>query len=195
MSEKGYSYPYRQWITLAQDMIDCRLLKPKPPKPKKVPPSNICPIYFDNKAIEMINIPKIFRNPLLKECLSSAAENFEVPTIVYTLDKSIGSKIFNFNSFTTSLDVQAFVNDPTTLPCNCENSPFKDDYHDHIITGDLRIIENNKLRKLMTKGPKFRENKDLDFDTARSKIIEGIDSCISTYCTKNRLDQVLFNSW
>ena len=193
--EKGHSFPYRQWFGLAQDLIDCRLLKPKPTKPKKVPPSNICPIYFDNKAIEMINIPKIFRNPLLKENLPPPAKNFEVPTIVYSLNKTISSKIFNFNSFTTSLDVQTFINDPATLPCNCENSPFKDDYHGHIISGDLRIIHNNKLRKLMTKGPKFRESKELNFDVARTKILEGIESCVNTYCEKNRLDRVLFNGW
>ena len=30
-------------------------------------------------------------------------------------------------------------------------------YHGHIVTGDLRVIENKKLRNLICKGPNFRE--------------------------------------
>ena len=34
----------------------------------------------------------------------------------------------------------------------------------HIITSNLRVIKNNLLRKLFTKGPKFRESKPINFD-------------------------------
>ena len=37
--------------------------------------------------------------------------------------------------------------------CECEYYQFCDPYHKHIITRDLRIIYNFKLRKLMTKDP------------------------------------------
>ena len=40
-------------------------------------------------------------------------------------------------------------------PCNCENSEFCDP-EDDIITGDLRLVKNEKLKKLFTKGPNFR---------------------------------------
>ena len=37
----------------------------------------------------------------------------------------------------------------------------------HIMTSDLRVIKNNILRKLFTKGPKFIErSKPINFDKA-----------------------------
>ena len=35
---------------------------------------------------------------------------------------------------------------------DCTNSSFRHPHHKHVITGDLRIIKNNKLRELITKG-------------------------------------------
>ena len=31
--------------------------------------------------------------------------------------------------------------------CDCTNSSFRHPHHKHVITGDLRIIKNNKLRE------------------------------------------------
>ena len=36
--------------------------------------------------------------------------------------------------------------------CDCADSSFYDPDHKHIITGDLQIIKNNKLRKLLKMG-------------------------------------------
>ena len=45
----------------------------------------------------------------------------------------------------------------STDPCECEHSSFNDPDHKHIIAGDLRIVGNSKLQKLLTKGPNYRE--------------------------------------
>lgn len=46
-------------------------------------------------------------------------------------------------------------------PCDYQNSMFCDPDNKHIITGDLRVVENARLRKLLTKGPNYREPKIL----------------------------------
>ena len=50
--------------------------------------------------------------------------------ICYKLGDTIEKKIFNFNKFVAGLDVTSFINDPTTVPCSCENSPYHDHYHE-----------------------------------------------------------------
>ena len=40
------------------------------------------------------------------------------------------------------------------LPCNCTTPPFTDPNHGHIVTGDMHIVQNNELRKLLCKSPK-----------------------------------------
>ena len=76
-----------------------------------------------------------------------------------------------------------------SLPCDCMNSPYADSHHKHIITGNLNIVENSKLRKLFTKGPKFREPKFLDLVKAKEYIVDGLTECVHDWCESNALDQ------
>ena len=44
----------------------------------------------------------------------------------------------------------------------------------HIITGDLRIIEK-KLRKTISKGPNYRESKNINWKKSKGSIMQGLD--------------------
>ena len=56
-----------------------------------------------------------------------------------------------------SFDNNPFIQSEAILPCHCENLPFIDPEHGQILTGDLLIVCKNKHRKLITKGPKYKE--------------------------------------
>ena len=129
----------------------------------------------------MINLPRLLHSPTLLSSFPKQAGTYEVPTVVYKLEDSICSKIFNFNKFIKALDLDTFLQDETILPCNCEGSIFTDSHHKHIITGDLRLVTNNKLRKLLVKGPKYREPVTIDFDKAKEEIIASIDIVIDRW--------------
>ena len=43
--------------------------------------------------------------------------------------------------------------------CSCKNSNFINQYHGYIVTTDLKIIENDKLRKIINKRPYYGEPK------------------------------------
>ena len=90
---------------------------------------------------------------------------------MYKRGLPLSTKIFNFNHFVNTLDFDEFLLNP-------DNSPFSDKYHKHVVTADLRIIDNYHLRKLFTKGPKFRENKTINLEKAKSCILTGLNDCI-----------------
>ena len=194
-SNQQREFPFSQWYSVCLDMIDSRIMKDKPVKKKKVAPDNPCHILFDNKAIDIINLARILKSSKVTQTIPSCVKNFQKPTIIFNLKEPVGSKIFNFNKFSSSFDVKSFVKDPNTLPCSCANSSFKDPHHKHIVTGDLRIVENEKLRKLLSRGPKYRESKQLDFVSARKEIVLGIENCIKNYCDKYRMNISVLNGW
>ena len=109
--------------------------------------------------------------------------------IKYKLGLPLSTKIFNFNHFVSTLDLDEFLSNPGILPCKFNSSPFADKYHKHIVTGNLRIIDNNHLRKLFTKGPKFRETKPVNLEKAKSCILTGLDNCIDDLCNKNGISE------
>ena len=186
---------FSQWYSIIIDLIDSKLYKPRPPKVRKSAPSNTCHIFFDSKAVEKINLPKILNNPALSSAIPISANKFDKPTVVYKLSHNIGSKIFNFNKFVSSLNITEPINDLASFPCKCENSPYKDKHHGHVMTGDLGIIKNNKLRTLFAKGPKYREPKTLDWAKARESVRVGVNSCAEAWCNKHKKNEVLLKDW
>ena len=114
--------------------------------------------------------------------------------LVYTYVSSQVQNIF-FNKFFSNLDVKAFLQDNTILIYNCADSGFIDKDHQHIIIGDLRIVGNNKFRKLITKGPKYKETNNISWEKAKSTIIKGLNDCIDTWCSKHGIDKSLLMEW
>ena len=119
----------------------------------KKAPENICIINFVNKGIEHINISRILNLPEAVQSLpESLHEEEKLPKIVMKLGSSIRNKIMKYEATVRSIqhtdddDVSFTLNSESnsTFPCDCSNSSFCDPHHGHIVTGDLRIVENAK---------------------------------------------------
>ena len=78
----------------------------------------------------------------------------EPPIISYQYTNTVASKLFNFSSTLSILDITNYLSNPQH--CQCNTSKFCYEPHGHVITGDLMVIENVKLRELVAKGPKNR---------------------------------------
>ena len=192
LGSKSLDFPFSQWYSAALDIIDCRIYVIPPSKPKRSSPSNILRVKFCSKGIEAVNLPSILHDSDVLESIPSVANSFTPPTVVFSLDSAVGSKLFNFNKFVSSLDVDDFIKDPSKLPCNCGTSSFSNSHHGHIISGDLRLITNNKLRKLFTKGPKYRERKMIDWNNMETALLQSVRECAEIWCKKfKKSDKVL----
>jgi len=64
----------------------------------------------------------------------------------------------------------------------------------HIITGDLRIIENHKLRYLFSKGPNYREAKTFNLTKCKESVIISLDVTIIKLAEKYKLDRNIFTT-
>lgn len=175
------------FLKFVMDIIDTKLLVEKPTL-KKSPPKNVCVVKFDNKALESINLSKIFHLPDVVSTLPCDLQSVEsIPVVTYRLGPTIRNKILNYKDVVSSIYVDdeiSFV--PNSSSCCCESSSFCDPFHKHIITGDLRIVDNAKLRKLLTKGPNFREPKSLNFDKALKEITLSIEETVESLKSKTK---------
>ena len=175
--------------------METRLFVNKKDTPKNIKTTNKLNIFFINKGVEIINLPKILRSKIVSSKMPCSMSKDDIPMVTYKLQPPIRSKIFNHKKFVESLDINSFIQDENIIPCNCENSPYKDSEHGHIITGDLRIIRNNKLRKLITKGPKYREPTNISWDKAKSSILDGLNETVEHLSNKYGINKVQFSEW
>ena len=117
-----------------------------------------------------------------------------IPSVIFKLLPPIRSKILNYTETVNSIDVSDNNTYGTGIhSCTCTDSPYCDPQHGHIITGNLQIIQNNKLRKLLTKGPNYREAKAINWDKSREKIVEGLEECVTFL--QNRTNNTDYTEW
>ena len=180
-----------QWYHYILDIIDTKLLKtPEETKTKKAP-KNVVVIRFANKGLDDIHISKIFRSAEVVSLLPETLQNDEdIPICTMKLDSPIRSKILNYKE--TVLALQVIVDDDISfvenLPsCDLYNSEFWDLHHKHIVSGDLRVITNPKLRKLFSKAPNYREPKTLNYKKCEESIETAITSSIDILAAKYNL--------
>ena len=94
---------YSIWYKMALDIIETRIYKPPPTKPKRKVPKYRISIPFLNKAMDFINLPQIIRSNAAKESMPSILSDDDIPMIVYSLSQPIRSRILNYKKFFSDL--------------------------------------------------------------------------------------------
>ena len=111
--------------------------------------------------------------------------------LVYKYDKTIRNKIFNYKNTVENYN----NNDEKNMNCECAASPFIDKNHKHIVTGDLEIIENRRLRQLIEKGPNYREKKHINWKKTVSLLKRDIKLFIKKWSNNIGIAEDHFNEW
>ena len=105
----------------------------------------------------------------------------ELPIMSYTHTKAIANKTWIITSLTRIL--------------SCVNVTLQAIYINHVITGDLSIIPNSKLRDLIAKGPKCREPCKVDWDKNLSLLCEAVDQHALQWDKQEMVELSVLSSW
>ena len=101
-------------------------------------------IKFLNKAVDAINLKALLRSTSVTDKIPVYFRDKEPPIVSYEYTSTVASKLFNFAPTLSNLNVSEYLSNSQT--CQCKKSKFCYEPHGHVITGDLRVIENAKLR-------------------------------------------------
>ena len=111
----------------------------------------------------------------------------------YKLRAPIRSRILNYKVTVTSIDLAN--KSIEEYPCQCAQSIFCNPDHEHIITGDLRIVENSKLRSLFTKGPNYREPVNINYEKCLTEVATGITILAQKMIVDKKLPPGSLDEW
>ena len=148
----------QKWYLLALNIKEPKLHRHPLKRPLCKQPSNILKILLKiNKGVELLNIARIFNH------------------IIYTFSH-LHIHIFTNPyspkfSILTNVSIGTCIRDDSTLLCHCADSCVKDKDKGHILTQDLKIIDNNKLRKLSTGGTKYRKRMSIKLKETMSDLV------------------------
>ena len=147
-------------------------------------------VQYTNHWIEMINLNGIINSPELIDTIPRGARK-KLPTAVMKLKPTIRGRIFNYKDTVSDYT----VGQEEDLNCDCDDSPYKDAHHGHVITGNLQIVEDRRLRDLLRKGPNHREKEPLHWSLARKTLVQDIDTFITKWSGKTGRAESCYAEW
>ena len=75
------------------------------------------------------------------------------------------------------------------------NPSFAMNHMGHVITGDLRVIENAKLRQLVAKGPKYREPNRVNWKATETMFLESTDLYAKNWSKREQVELKYLSEW
>ena len=94
--------------------------------------------------MEFIDLHSIFKDNLVISSIPNYFNNSETPIICYKYNKPIRSAIFNFDKIVTDIDSN------TPASWNCQNSSYLYPSAEHVITGNLNVIPDTRVRNIIS---------------------------------------------
>ena len=86
---------------------------------------------------------------------------------------NISRIVFNSNQTLRNINLDDYRN--ASSSSDCQSSTFRYEPHGHVITWDLWIVRNRKLRRLLEKGPKYREQNNIDWHLNKEILTKAVD--------------------
>lgn len=81
------------------------------------------------------------------------------------------------------------------MECECSSSRLSDAHHGHVMTGNLDIIRDDKLKQLCSYDTKFREVPSLRRDDVKGKFRERVDELILKLVRKHKIPKNRLKCW
>ena len=176
------SAEYRVTVIIL-DIANYRLFRPVGSDVLAEKPKNFMKINFFSKAVDAIDLPALLRSTSVTDKIPLYFRDKKPPIVHYEYTSTVASKLFNFAPTLSNFNVSEY---PQT--CQCKESKFCYEPHGHVITGDLRVIENAKLKELVAKEPKYREPNRINWKATETMFLESIDLYAKNWSKREQVE-------
>ena len=156
-------------------------------------PKSFMQIKFLNKAVDAINLPALLPSTSVIDRIPVYAGDKEPPIVLCEYTTTVASKLFNFTSTLSNLNVSDYVFNPKTY--HSKESKLYYEPHDHVITGDLVLMENIELKELVVEGPNYRVPNRVNWKATETMLFEPIDLYAKRWSERKQAEVKYFFKW
>ena len=142
--------------------------------------------FFCNRGFEYINLSSVLNLDIVKNIFPGKLKIDKTPSVVNSFGKTMRNKTSNYKETLSSIDTNDDITNGTGIvKCDCQqHKDFVDENHGHVLTGDLKIITNSKLKKLVSKGADFVPM-TINWNKCKREIDIALDSSIERVVSTN----------
>ena len=148
-------------------------------------------VLFHNKGMDLIDLPEILNK---KEVLETIPKHLRgsTPVVSYRYRRTIAGRVFNCRKVVDDLDMDRGT---VGMTCNCGSSKYRYEPCGHVVTGDLGIIRDVKLRNLLRKGPMYREQNNINWNVNLKSCKEAVSSYVRKWAKRVNVDVRVLRDW
>ena len=68
-------------------------------------------------------------------------------------------------------------------------------FHDHVVTGNLKILPESRIRNIVSKGPKYRFPSHIDFNRCREEMAFALNDFSNRWCKRESVQCNALKEW
>ena len=145
-------------------------------------------LNYLNKLMDKIKFKSLLISNSSTERLPISKEHILKTGITYKYTNTIRNKITNYN--------QTVKNPDWNIECKCNRyADYIDEQNQHVITGDLNIIEDIPTREILEKGLNYRLKQTINKGKTLTAYTNCIESLIDKLSTTTNTPIELFSHW
>ena len=110
-------------------------------------------------------------------------------SFVINITNQLGLLFFNFNKIVSDIDSK------TPASWDCQNSNYLYPPAGHVITGNLNVIPDARVRSIISKGPKYRFPSNIDFSKCRREIAASLNDFSNRWCKQENVEPDALKEW
>ena len=175
------------------DIANCRMFKPVNSDIPSESPRKFLNMKFANKGIDAINIGNILNHRDVVKNIPPYFKCQTTPKISYTYTNSIASKIFNYKQSLRDFKLNEHGSQPPL--CSCSSSTYLYSPAGHVVTGNLNIVENLKLRDILSKGPKYREPTTFSWKYNFKLVMDSVEDYARRWAKEEEVELDSLSEW
>ena len=181
---------FKRKLEVIVDLTDYKTGVTKTLKKEKKKRGQVWGLEFVNPGLNQLVLERILKKPKVSNCIPTFFEEKEVE-VSYTYVPTIRKKILNYKKVleeTAHLSLEE-------IPCLCKGHVFTHGKLGHVCTGDLEIIGNSPLKRLLERGPKYRERKATDWKEVQEEVVSSLDRLVSQWSKKEEVVEDALQAW
>jgi len=151
-------------------------------------------LKFNNKGLDNINLTNILHHKDVMSKIPDYFKDLNAPQISYSYTSCIAPKIFNYKKALNDVNTSDLLETPPT--CSCDKmSQFVHKPAKHIITGNLDIVNNDKLKQLLSRGPKYREPRSFSWRQNFKIIMDAVEAHARKWVKREDAEPDALSEW
>lgn len=149
----------------------------------------LCKLTFHNPGFNKLGLARLLNQDNLKNLLPEV--KVSKVEVVYKYVESVRRKLLNYKRVLE----QAEGRGAAAEPCTCSRSKFTDKRLGHVCTGDLTIVRNRSLRRLLELGPKYRERRSECWKEVEEEVERALDELVGEWSRREDVTEETFGAW